>query len=427
MPTILCPGCNEHRLVPRKRNKFCSSTCANRTHAKGVRVEAPAPTAEPDGVTFAGDNCTIRKTAPLLVRTEAEAVKACAVDLDTWEVVACEIKAYQQASVPRVVGRTGNWSRKSDKPVVTQLYSIHLKLRKRVALIAARAEIEALIRDSRKRIAPAPAVRLVHTPSGNMLEINITDLHVGKLAWGPETGHENYDARLAERVHDAAVEALVARTAGFKIERILLIVGNDLLHADTKAGTTTGGTPLDMDSRYHRSFLIVRKMIVRCIFRLREIAPVKVVTVPGNHDTLSTWHLGDSLEMRFHDAKHVDIDNVPGRMRAYEEWGRVMLMFTHGNRGKLDRYPQLMARERPEMWGRTEFREAHTGDKHQAKTIELFGCRVRILPALCPPDAWHSENLFVGNLRQAEAFVWNKAEGMVGTALYTIPAGKAAA
>jgi hypothetical protein len=117
----------------------------------------------------------------------------------------------------------------------------------------------------------------------------------------------------------------------------------------------------------------------------------------------------------------VDVEPTP---RKYREWGSVMLMFTHGNQGKLEKYPQIMALERPEMWARTRHREAHTGDKHTEKAMrqqvqEFPGVKVRILPALCPPDAWHSELQFIGKQESGQAFVWSKSEGLVGIHYYT--------
>ena len=50
-----------------------------------------------------------------------------------------------------------------------------------------------------------------------------------------------------------------------------------------------------------------------------------------------------------------------------------------------------------------------------------MGVRVRVSPALCPADSWHSENHFVGNLRSAEALVWSRDEGNVAVATYTVP------
>ena len=128
-------------------------------------------------------------------------------------------------------------------------------------------------------------------------------------------------------------------------------------------------------------------------------------------------------DKRFHKCPDVKIDNEP-TLRKYFAFGSVILMFTHGNRGKLSDYPLLMAAEQPQMFGGATHREAHTGDKHHLKVQEHHGIRVRISPALCPPDAWHSEHHFVGSTRSAEAFVWHETEGLVGTAVFTVQAPK---
>jgi hypothetical protein len=78
-----------------------------------------------------------------------------------------------------------------------------------------------------------------------------------------------------------------------------------------------------------------------------------------------------------------------------------------------------MATEQPAMFGSTIFRECHCGHTHENKLAEHHGVRVRVLPALCPPDDWHVENGFVGNMREAQALMWNEKEGLVGTVVYT--------
>jgi len=253
-----------------------------------------------------------------------------------------------------------------------------------------------------------------------MLQLDLPDLHVGKLAWAPETGHASYDTKLAEQVFEDAVAKLVERTKGFQFKQIIIPIGNDLLNADNKANMTTRGTVQDSDSRYQKSFGIVRRMMTRAIDRLREIAPVTALMIPGNHDTLAVWHLGDSLECFFHGTPDVTIDNAP-TSRKYHQFGKVMLMFTHGDKGKRSDYPLLMATERPQMFGETEHREAHTGHLHTLHVQEHHGVKVRISPALCPPDAWHAEMGFVGNARAAQAFVWHETEGLVSLATYTVP------
>lgn len=47
---------------------------------------------------------------------------------------------------------------------------------------------------------------------------------------------------------------------------------------------------------------------------------------------------------------------------------------------------------------------------------------VRILPSLCASKDWHTSRGYIGNIRSAEAYVWGAEEGLVGTAVYNVPA-----
>jgi hypothetical protein len=149
---------------------------------------------------------------------------------------------------------------------------------------------------------------------------------------------------------------------------------------------------------------------------------VHVPVVRGNHDPLAAWHLGEELSAWYRNNPRVTIDNAPTQ-RKWWEYGVNMLMLTHGNAGKLEDYGKTMAAEQPAMWGRTLWREAHTGDKHQKRTIEQPGCIVRILSSLRPPCAWSAENMYQ-SIRAAEAHVWSKTEALIGGATYSILPGQ---
>ena len=277
-----------------------------------------------------------------------------------------------------------------------------------------RAEIEEL--KALDRTVKPSAKPVVAT--GNLLEINIADAHLGKLAWAQETGHESYDTKIADAMYRRAQSTLFERSKYVKFERVLMVIGNDLLNSDNAEGTTTKGTQVSTDGRYHKTFYRARTLMIDSIEQARKVAPVHVVVMPGNHDRLACFHLGDSLEMYFHGQDDVVIDNEP-TARKYFQFGKVMLMFTHGDTGQRMDMPAVMASEQPKMWGETLFRECHTGHLHQTRTEEKHGVRVRILPSLSPPDAWHASNAYVGCLRSAEGYIWNKSEGLIGQVFYT--------
>jgi hypothetical protein len=280
-----------------------------------------------------------------------------------------------------------------------------------------REELEALKVLAKEEIGRVPKAVKTSKDTGILLEIATPDLHVGKLAHSIETGGRPYDVKIAIATFERALEALIARTAGYNVEEILLVAGNDLFNSDTPENETTAGTAVSCDGRFHKTFHHVRNMMIKAVERLRQLSKVHILIVPGNHDRQTAYHLGDSLECYFHADSQVRVTNTPAT-RKYITWGKCLLGFCHGDEGNRNDYPLLMAAENPEAWGQTKFREIHTGHYHKQQLEEHNGVRVRILSALCPPDDWHSAQGFIGALRQAEAFVWSKEEGLLSVVYY---------
>ena len=331
------------------------------------------------------------------------------IDLSIWEVEKFHANKWEMG-----------YKNEKGYAQVEPLYQVKAFLKKRKDVESAKNEIQAL-KDLAKEdfLGAIPKIHISY-PENLMLELTLPDVHFGKLAWGVETGHANYDVKIAESVYWTALESLLDRVNHRRFDKILFVVGNDILNSDDIEGRTTAGTYVSSDARYHKTFSAVRNAMVKSIERLRQIAPLKVMTVSGNHDQLSCWHLGDSLECFFHNYLDVEIDNLP-RQRKYHEHGLVGLMFTHGHKAKRSDYPALMAAEQPHMWGRTKFRECHCGHLHMTKTDEQHGFRTRVLPSLTAPDDWLATNGFVGNLRNAEAYSCSAQEGLIEQAYYTVP------
>jgi hypothetical protein len=369
--------------------------------------EANQQTLSTDSQTFFGDkwDISLPKTR---IHTLDELVEYCQVDLSIWRVDKLVINKWE------VGAKNANGDL-----VVEPLFQVKATLSKKQEVIAAKNEIEELKREATEFIF-RPHLKLARSDkySGNSLELLIPDLHAGKFAWSKETGYPDYDTPTAIATYERAVETILDRAAGYKFDEILLGIGNDALNSDDYNSQTTKGTLVSSDTRYPKTYKAVRQMYVRTIEKLRKIAPVKVKVIPGNHDTVTTFTLGDSLECWFHNDPEVEIDNGPSPHKFYT-WGRVLLGFCHGDKGKKADYGLWMATERPVDFGNSTFREIHIGHTHGLKVDEKFGVRVRTFAALCPPDAWHSAEHFVGNLRQAEAIVWNKEAGRIAEFIHT--------
>lgn len=403
-----CPACGKKKVY-RLDQKTCG--CGGSQPFAGRNT---APTLDKTQVSeVVGDKWTISlpKTP---IHTLDQLIAHCEVDLEIWEVERFVCNKWEVG-----MGITASGV---GKPIVLPLFQVKAFLKKRVNIVDAKAEIEALKKRAAINPKPLAVDRKISLPSGNMLEINLPDHHFGKLAWGDETGGPHYDVKIAKALFHESLDNLLARVKTFTFDEVVFVVGNDLLNSDDLESKTTKGTIVSTDGRYQKTFTTVRDVMIQSIEKLRYLAPkVKVIMVSGNHDKLSVWHLGDSLECWFNNYQDVEIDNSP-KYRKYHQFGKVMLLLTHGDKGSRADFPLLMATEQSKMFGETLFREAHTGHKHQTKVEEKHGVRVRVLPALCPPDDWMSENTFsVKNQRSSEAYVWNKDEGLITIAVYTDP------
>lgn len=411
------PGIGRYEIARRLGIGENAARTALREMRKSADGTPAQPAAEPERIERTDDSIKVSLPATR-IHTLEQLIAYCEVDQDVWEVERFVCNKWE-------VG-----SKSEDGIVVEPLYQVKAWLKRRKDVSDAVAIIERL---EARAAAFAPVYpQLIFRDrrhSGNMLEIALTDHHFGKLAWSKETGWEDYDLRIADRSYRDGFTAIIDRTRSYSPDAITIVVGSDQNHSDNKQGTTTGGTPQDMDSRYFKVCDTSADASIWSIEAALTVAPkVRVVVVPGNHDFTTSWHLGRTLAAWFRNCPNVEVDSRP-LMRKYIEHGCVMLCWTHGNDIRWDGLPLLMAQEQPQMWGRTKWKEVHTGDKHQRKLkLEEFnGVAVRILPSLCPPDAWHSSKGFVGNLRVGEAYVWNESEGLVGTAVYSILPNQGAA
>ena len=380
--------------------------------------------AESQEITEDGWKISLPKTR---ICTLEQLVEHCQIDLEIWEVEKFICNKWEMGFVETSSTKTDGRSTKSEKARtvktsgVVPLFQVKAFLRKKKAVANARAEIDALRLEALdyspdfSRFTPAPVDN-----AEIAVEFSILDHHFGALIWGKETGEGDWDNGLALNAWQKAGAALMERTDSFYPSTAVITLGSDQQNADNRQGTTEKLTPQQMDGRYQKVYgiskLASRWFVDQALARYNR---VHVVISPGNHDPLTAWHLGDYLATWYRNCPAFTIDNGP-QQRKWWEWGRVMIMFEHGDKGKLEHYGKVMAAQKPEMWGRTKIHEAHTGHIHHKQTIEDMGFIVRSLPSLRPACSWSAENHHLGATRAAEAFVWSKMEGLIGQANYSI-------
>jgi hypothetical protein len=235
-------------------------------------------------------------------------------------------------------------------------------------------------------------------------EISLPDVHYGKL----------HDLNL-EQVEDSymnVVQDLVRKASGLSIEKFILPIGNDGMNSEGMRRTTTKGTPQEESAGWKDTFRGYWQLITRAVDYLKEKAPVDIIVVSGNHDYERMFYAGDVLAGWYRNDANITVDNSYSS-RKYYEYGKNMLMFTHGDKEKPADMPLIMATEKPEMFARTEHREVHCGHLHKEMVNEYRGIKVRFVPSICPNDEWHKQMGYEAK-RTGQAYIWNKSKGLEG-------------
>jgi hypothetical protein len=233
-------------------------------------------------------------------------------------------------------------------------------------------------------IATAPVA-----PDSSMCTVYpLGDPHIGMLSWAKETG-QDFDLHIAERDLIGATDLLVDR-APASMMAILANVG-DFFHAEGDDQLTPrGGNKLDCDTRWAKitdvGFRLMRHLIDRL---LRKHAVVHVVNVPGNHDPKMARMMTMWLAAVYECEPRVSIvDNR--NPYIYIRHGKNLFGFAHGDGAKTEQLPGVMAADRAEDWGETEFRVWHTGHIHHLTRKEFPGCLVESHRTLAARDYWHA-------------------------------------
>lgn len=346
--------------------------------------------------------------------TEDQLLETHNISLEDWEVEKKVINTWESSS-----------KNSKGETVVTPMFQVKVWLRSKVQTKTFETIRQEFIEDL-KNISPIiPKINYPSHSSPYLLEINVFDLHFGKIAWEPET-NSTYNLEVATQLFNNSIDEFIKDSSHYPINRILLPIGNDFFNSDrsTPFNSTTRGTPQEEDARWQHTFREGRKLLVDNIIKLSQIAPVDVVMVPGNHDFEKNFYLGDSLEGWFHNNPNVNIDNSPNP-RKYYHYHNNLIGFTHGDSEKPANLPLIMAQENPTLWGSTKFREFHLGHYHHKKeikyqsTAEYNGIRLRYMSSLSGNDAWHHKKGYVGSVQASEAYLWSQDKGLKSIFTYT--------
>jgi hypothetical protein len=255
--------------------------------------------------------------------------------------------------------------------------------------------------------------KIYYTPQENphLLVIDPADVHIGKLCSAFETG-EDYDCEIAVNRVREGVEGILRKASGFKVDQILFVAGNDILHVDSPKRTTTSGTPQDTDGMWYDNFLKAKRLYVDIIQRLLHFAPVHFVYNPSNHDYMNGFFLADVIQTWFKTCSSVTFDCSIAH-RKYYKYGNNLIGTTHGDGAKNNDLPLLMAQESAVDWSNTKHRYVYTHHVHHKNAKDYIGVTVESLRSPSGADGWHHRNGYQHNPKAIEGFLHCKDNGQV--------------
>ena len=398
--------------------KFGTNYEQIRTVARNLRKQNPdVEPGEKEVISFqeAKDNAVLTSENCTRVKSLEDLLEACKVDLEDWEVEKYDIGTYE------VTGFDND-----RKPITITMFRTKAflkRLRPEINLTMIRDQLMEDLKHLSPEVTKIDRERPNDRKDLHLLEISAFDLHLGKIG----IKGDKYNMKIAEKRLLSAIEHLLYRAQGYYVDKILFIVGHDLLNSDKDwpIPATTRGTP-QFNSDYHIDmYRFARKLMIKAVTILSEIAPVHVMVIPGNHDRESVMHLGDTLELYYENNENVNVDNSDCLMKALP-YGNNLIISDHGDGPKIANLPGIIAQRFKNLWSNTIYVEVHRGHYHTNKAMklqaieELNGITVRNLSSMSATDYWHDSKGFIGNIKKAQAFVYSRENGLQGILNYNV-------
>ena len=249
----------------------------------------------------------------------------------------------------------------------------------------------------------------------HLLVIDIADLHIGKLADRSETG-DKYNSKIAIERALKGVNGILNKAKGFPLDKILFIIGNDVLHIDNSTRSTTAGTGQDVDGMWYKNYTDARDLYIKIIEMLVNVADVHIIHNPSNHDYVSGFMLADSIYCWFRKNKNISF-NITNKHRKYFVYGKNLIGSSHGDGAKMQDMPLLMANEAPLQWANTLYRYVYLHHIHH-KDVTKFksgkdyqGVTVEYMRSPSGTDSWHHRKGYQHAPKAIEAFIHSKEYG----------------
>jgi UDP-2,3-diacylglucosamine pyrophosphatase LpxH len=274
------------------------------------------------------------------------------------------------------------WNVHSKKDGVQTLYSSKVTVKPRVNGF----DIDRLV----ERMSQREPIIIDKEPAdkhSKLLEVSLYDMHFGVSSL------EYYQNHLEE---------IVYKIRSRSWEKILFVIGQDLLHNDNFKGQTANGTQIDkvdMEKAFDEAVTFYETLIKEALVKANEI---DCIYVKGNHDESISYGLFRTLKATFPQV------NFEGSMKQRKGfvWEKIFIGLTHGDKGA-NRLMENFLSEYGKLIAQAEVKEIHAGHLHTEITKDKFGIVQRTLATANKTDDWHEDNGFVGANKRFQLFEYS--------------------
>ncbi len=350
------------------------------------------------------------------VMSQEDIISQFGVDLNEWEVKSFTVKTsegYRKDRKVRWIVKNGEVVEgnvdDTGKMLIVPMYHVSLELIRRKTISEKNID-DIFERLKSKNLAPIRITSSQYDKNGFYAIIPIADLHLGLSSTAGVEGNE-YNMELAEKYFYDVIAQAKGRLKGKRIKEIIFLVGNDFLNSDNLQNTTEHGTPQDTNTSWFYLIDKAVEMIIRGTNSLLEIAPVKVINVPSNHDRHSMYGVMKAVEQYFRTINNVIVDNRPIYTK-YFMLGKNLFGVTHDIDVK--RALDVITTDAKEFWSEATHVVWILGHLHRAMIYEQKGImEVYRIPTVSGNSRWASEKHYVQSDKRTQFFIVDENDGIL--------------
>ena len=245
--------------------------------------------------------------------------------------------------------------------------------------------------------------------NGDTLVIPITDFHYGLLADKLSTNNE-YNLDIAEQIYYYTLNDIINRVKHRKFEKVVFVIGNDMINSDNLNGSTTRLTPQDNSASWFTTVVKATQLIINGIDMLTEIAPVSVQYVPSNHDLHTMFGIMQTIDAWYRNDNNVNIDSSP-LPRKYCRIGKTLLCLSHDM--KIKDALKIITTEAKDMWSQSEHIICLLAHLHQSMVYEKQGyLEIMRLPTVSGWSRWSNDMGYLQVEKKNQSFIINDDLGI---------------